>query len=231
MKSGKVNLRECLYCKQPIAELIPGEDNFSEAKYYSDGKMVGLHIADINLITCQCCRETLWINSCPKLETSSYYYWIERNRLTYSLPKACANAQIPIELNIDELVQLSNSKFPRNNVEQLYLRQQISWRFNDRNRTGSPLFVRPHELGVWIENNLTCIELLDPKEPLQLVMMAELLRYMGDFKRSIEVISCLDEPDLQWSKKLYSRQCREKNTEVFLLGENKASEFVINQSY
>lgn len=231
MRSGVVNIRECLYCKQPIAELVPGEDNFYDAKYYSDGKMFGAHQVDVNLITCKCCKEVLWVKSCAKIAESTYFYWVEKHRLSYSLPSSCSNAFIPIELNIDELVNLSSSRFAVNDTERLYIRQQICWRFNDRIRVGSPLFIRAHELAVWMENNLALFDLLDPKDSLQLVMMAEVLRYMGDFERSLEVISCLQDPDLRWAKRLYARRCREANTDVFLLGENKASKFIINNEY
>ena len=82
-------------------------------------------------------------------------------------------------------------------------------------------------MSMWMENTMAFLDLLDPQQPLELVMMAELMRYVGDFGRSAEIISCLDDPDYQWSVPLYLRKCRNRDTEVFLLGENVNKEFVM----
>ncbi|UZD23429.1 hypothetical protein PBT90_08520 [Algoriphagus halophytocola] len=230
MNTGVVHIRECIYCKHHIAELLPGEENDSQAKFYSDGKSVGIHNPTNVLVSCQCCREYLWLQTAPILARSTYHYWTERSWLRISLPSHLTHAQVPNELTIDELVHVVRSQFMSKPADELFLRQQICWRFNDRVRNDSAMFLRPQEWAIWMENTKALLDLLDPKEPLQLVMMAELFRYLGDFNRAAQVIQCVDLPDYQWTVPLYLKRCKDKNTDVFLLGEYVKKEFVINAS-
>jgi len=227
MYTGALHLRECIYCKHRLIELVPGEDNTAGAKFYSDGKMKGLHTPASGLIKCGCCQEYIWLQATPILQQSNYYYWQEKSWMKLSVPKNLQYAQVPEELGIDELFQVLKAKFVSKPSDEIYIRQQLCWRFNDRIRRGSPIFVRSHELSMWMENTMAFLDLLDPQQPLELVMMAELMRYVGDFGRSAEIISCLDDPDYQWSVPLYLRKCRNRDTEVFLLGENVNKEFVM----
>lgn len=223
MDSGTIIIRQCPHCQSLIGEMETGADNSYDARYYSDGKMIGEFAGTPNLVKCYSCHQFYWLKktfALGKFEVS------EGNSIRTKSGGNIPEAQF---LNLRDNLQVLKSGFLTSVADELYVRQQICWLFNDRLRANQAMFTHFLEVELWRENILKFLDMLDPIHVSQVLMMAELFRYLGDFKAAIEVIGCMDEIDYKWLKPVYIRKCREQNMEVFMLGKNVKFHFMPNR--
>jgi hypothetical protein len=223
MDSGSITIRQCPNCQSLIGELEPVADNSYDARYYSDGKMVGDYAGTPNLVKCYSCNKFFWLKKTFTLGK------FEVTNGSSIRTKSGGNIPEATFLSLKENLQVLKSGFIRSVTDELYVRQQICWLFNDRLRANQAMFFYFQEIEVWRENNLRFLDMLDPIDSSQVLMMAELFRYLGDFKAAIEVMGCVDENDYQWLKPIFIRKCKEQNMEVFLMGKNVNFHFIPNR--
>lgn len=104
-----------------------------------------------------------------------------------------------------------------NKNEELIIRKQIWWSYNDRIREGQEIFNDESDELRWLENVQKLKALLDQTDINQRIMIAEINRNLGDFETCINVIQSIDNDELNWLKDKFLNECNKKNKWVIEL--------------
>ena len=186
-----------------------GSGNSFGSKLYSDGKLVGPMMPDTETRVGKCmhCKKVDWL---PDIHFEGYS--ILENNIRFSKP---------VKL-YDCLKLLKESEY-LSTEQEFYLRHKILWLFNDRVRNGKKLFAFKNDESKFLENVDGLIKLLlnaseSEMESFNLddnegVLLAELYRYKGDFKKAMEI---MDENSVMAGLiyQDFMEACKNKNQQV-----------------
>ncbi|MCX8020480.1 MAG: hypothetical protein N2747_08315 [Chitinophagaceae bacterium] len=98
--------------------------------------------------------------------------------------------------------------------QELYIRKQIWWAYNDRIREGKNPFVDANDEIRWRENCVKLMSLLDFNNINQRLMIAELKRNLGDFEGSLEILQTINDPRFEVMKNKIIQECEKQNKRV-----------------
>jgi len=124
-------------------------------------------------------------------------------------------------LSAHEYGEAIDAGMARNRDEEIYLRQNMWWRFNHRTRGGEKLFAGDGDKTLYESNCERLIALLQESErPDRKPLIAELHRNLGRFDKCAEVLETLetiDDKEHAESVERLKKECLAKNSETVRL--------------
>jgi len=215
---GPDYLFECPKCSAPlkVGSLISG--NTFGATTYSDGKMIAPMLPNFpDLTKCKKCNAIFWLSEMEAIGTCDQ--WKDDYK------PACEDADDADFLDITDLFRsLGMDNVKNDKKKEINVRIQIWWAFNDRIRKGDNLFAHEKDKDLWNENCRKLIKLFDEKDVDQKIMIAELYRNLGDFKKSLKILNSIDNKDYDWVIKKLLNECKKRNTLLIRLNNEDEEE-------
>ena len=209
MLPGPDIIYECPTCKSHISRGSIMSGNTFGATFYSDGSRYAPMLPEFPQITkCTKCNTIFWIEDAQQVGKRA---WGMFNREDY--PTAVKAGF----LNIDEYFEALENGLWRSKDDEFYIRQRILWKFNNRVKSGQPLFNDEQEKKLWRDNINLLLLLIDYENTNQKILAAELNRNLGNFENCLDILNTIKDPELDWIKNAFSEECKKKNTEVFEL--------------
>lgn len=205
MLPGPNLVYKCPKCGNLLKKGSLMSGNTFGAKIFSDGKRIAPMLPDFPDITkCKRCNAIFWLS---KLKVVGIYHWNSN----------WENADNVEFLGIYDYFKALNEGLAENMQEELFVRQQIWWAYNDRVRNDENQFVDEKDEINWRENCNKLISLLDQTDLNQRIMIAEIKRNLGDFDSCIDIILKIDNDKLNWLKEKIINECEQKNRWVIEL--------------
>jgi hypothetical protein len=205
MLPGPDYIYQCPNCGKYLKGRSLRSGNTFGAELFSDGKMIAPMLPTFpDLTKCRKCDAIFWLSSLNEIGTDD---WNSKN-------SEWENVYYADFLGIEDLHRAL--KITKKKEDTIFIRQQIWWTFNDRVRVGkkTELFIHENEKDLWEQNCNHLLNLLDKDNVNQKIMIAELLRNLGQFERCTNLINELPN-DFDWLKTQFETECAKKNTMVF----------------
>jgi len=183
------------------------------ARTYSDGKCEARMLPEFPEITkCKKCDTIFWISKAIEMGEYKSPFLEKIMGNTYAVPVDRAEF-----LTVYEYFKALNQKLAKTEEEELYIRRQIWWGFNDRVRKNEELFHSEADEILWMDNINQLINCLEDSGNHQKILIAELNRNLGNFQKSLDIIANIESSEHGWLKKVFKEKCAEKDTKVFEL--------------
>ncbi|OKL42084.1 hypothetical protein [Pontibacter flavimaris] len=201
----------CPKCGNQMKKQVLYSGNTFGAACYTDGKMEAPMLPELPQITkCPACKELFWIDEAE--EVGEYF----------PMPLLPGEKEFPSVrfLSITDYDKALRRNLSRNTEDELYLRRQLWWKFNDRVRRGKPLVNSPREETIW-KTNLALLEgILDDNDPEQRIMKAEVLRHLGFFLLASTKLEFVRDEQYKQVVDIIKQACKEQKTEVLKVEDN-----------
>lgn len=189
---------------------------------FSDGKNRSMYsFSDLKITKCYGCEKNYWLRE--EYLVGIYDYGKkplsnsneERNKeLIRKIPnwEKVKSADLPSVLGFDELLKAGDF---RNEDEELYLRQNLHWAFNDKYIFEDRMFHNNAEKVIWEDNLKSLIPLIKNKWGYRLYL-AELYRNLGRFllAKLILAFTITIYPNQRKTKSAIFKACKNKNRMV-----------------
>ena len=211
MNPGPDLVYQCPNCDNLIQNNSLMSGNTFGSSLYSDGKRIAPMLPEYpNLTICKKCNYIFWLNRINEIG-QYYYYGVENTKLEW------VNSDQAEFLTIDEYFQALVLDQANNNTDELFIRQNIWWLFNDRVRNGELLFNSDDDEKKWKSNIESLLRILDVNAANQKIFRAELYRNIGNFEKCLSLINTIEDPETDWLKQVFIKECNIKNQKVFQL--------------
>ncbi len=208
MQPGPDHFYRCAKCDHLLRQESISSGNTFGATIYSDGKYIAPMMPEFaDLSKCRSCKHIFWVSK-AKVIAEHYPHEVE------TLSPEWQNAHMLEFLTINEYFRALDQGLATTPEEELYIRKQILWAFNDRVRKGKALFRAKKDPDRWEENLDKLLDLLTPDDVDEKIMIAEIYRNKEDFKKCLELIGSIKQSEYSWIKAPFRRACRNKNREV-----------------
>ncbi len=202
---------KCPTCGNLIQRGSIMSGNSFGAKVYSDGKVIARMLKEFPELTqCKKCENFFWISKSE--EVGSFRRYGSGNA-------EWENADKAEFLTIGQYVAALKGGVAQNSDDEMYIRQNILWAFNDRLRKDKPLFESLEDEAIWNSNLDRLLELLDITELNDMIMMAEIYRSKGDFKQCMSIIDSIHDPQYHGLKAAFAGECAAQNCKLFQLNQ------------
>ena len=193
---------KCPNCGHLLSTISLISGNTMGSTQYSDGYQVAFMLPYIPLISsCFNCHTLFWLDEKSLVENSD--------------GNDAEGAEI---LRLEECQRALDNENYKNTEEEIYLRTQLWWAYNDRVRGNKQLFSSESDTAKWQYNLEQLLAILDPEYNEDLVMMVEIYRNLGDFKKSRAFLARLQNDvlyDYEDLKAKFEKEIKKKNTLVF----------------
>jgi len=207
MLPGPIYLYKCPHCGELVKSKSYMSTNNFGARYYSDGRMIAEMSPDIpRIVPCNSCDACFWLEQKHKSGE------ISTKEAANEKSSEIEFVRFPTIYEYESILENKNYNFKD---QEIYLRQKMWWSFNDRIREGLPLFSSEMDCVIWDKNAKRLIKLFKEKDITQKIMIAELYRNMGDFKKCMKKLDEIKNHDYDGLKEAFRRECDKGNTEVF----------------
>ena len=165
---------KCNYCDNHFTRLNLLSGNTFGAKLYSDCyRYAPMLPAPIELELCTECHRFNWLRDLTEIENLS--------------PEA--KVQDAIRMDISTTIKAIDESCYTELGQEVYLRTQLWWAFNDRVREGKPLFEHTNEEQIWADNLFKFLELLKREIIDHLIMEIEIQRNFGNFEEALRLLA------------------------------------------
>ncbi len=209
MTFGPTYIYECPQCNNLISRGSIASGNTFDMKLYSDAKRITPMLMEFpNITKCEKCNHIFKIDD---LKEIGKYSWGEE------VIDDWKNADEVNFLDIYDNFTALTKNIAKTDEEELDIRLSIWWLFNDRVRNDEDLFSLEDDKNLWQDNLNRLIELLSKADQVNIIMIAEIYRSLGDFVNCMKIIDGLDAEKYDFLKVPFSRECKAKNTKVFQL--------------
>lgn len=209
MIPGPNYVYKCPNCGNLVTKSSLLSGNTFGAKRFSDGKSFATMLPGYPGITkCKKCDTIFWLN---ELNEIGIYDWTDDSNSEW------VNADKAEFLEIEDYYSAINNGIAENKEEELMIRKQIWWAYNDKSRKGLEIFNDENDELRWIENVKKLKTLLDQSDINQKIMIAEIHRNLGEFDQCVRIIESIDNDDLNWLKEKFIHECELKNKRVIAL--------------
>jgi hypothetical protein len=209
MIPGPNRMYKCPECGHLLKKGSIISGNTFGAELYSDGKSIATMLPEFpDLTKCKKCDAIFWLSTLKEIEISQ---WDDGNRSHW------INADNAEFLSIEEYNKVLDNGLAESKEEELFIRQQIWWAYNDRKRADKPLFTDENDEIKYGNNCHKLIALLDQNDLNQKIMIAEIKRNLGDFESCVDIIKNIDDNELNWLKEKFISECEQKNRWVIKL--------------
>jgi len=201
MIPGADEYYQCPKCANNISRgtLISG--NTVGALRYSDAKVVAQMLPKFPQITkCIKCGNIFWI----------------KNELLVSEPEK-GNADKAQFLSTNDYFEALNNNIFSTKNDEIYIRQHIWWKFNDRVRQGKEIFLTENDEEKWKQNLHSLLGLIDINKDGGKLLIIEINRNLGHFDICKKILIDIDNPDFEWVKEKFEKEVEKENTYVIQL--------------
>ena len=193
---------ECPNCGDLLSTISLISGNTIGSTQYSDGYQVAFMLPHIPLISrCFNCNTLFWLDENTQFENTD--------------GKDAKNAEV---LRLEECQMALDNENYKNPEDEIYLRTQLWWAYNDRVRGNKKLFSSESDKAEWRNNLEKLLDILDLEYNEDIIMMVEIYRNLGDFNKSKALLSRLQNDeiyDYDELKKKFKKELIKKNTLVF----------------
>jgi hypothetical protein len=175
MLPGTTIVKKCKECEGYIEKKTISSGNTCAATFWTDGKIDAPMLPSQPLLAiCPFCGVKLWIDE--QEEVGSIDPWSNDTNDYNSKPYT-----VPLLKDYIEVLE----SYPLNREKEKYLRRRVWWASNDiRRETNKHPFTSDET-----KNLHSLLVLLDESSDEERLMKAEILRELGDFKKSIDMLS------------------------------------------
>lgn len=213
MTFGLMYAYRCTKCGTLKEKFTLASGNTFRAKTYSDGKLVANGIMEIpQLVKCGKCGQFFWLR---KENEVGCYKYKDYDKLKQMVRKEeVANVdeiETAVFLTINEYHEVLGEDIIESVGDEHYLRRQLWWKYNDRIRDGVDIFIESGDEKRWEENLIVLLTLMDERDIDEKIMLAELYRNLGNFKKCMELLDSIDELKGHILYKRVSEECVRKN--------------------
>ena len=122
-------------------------------------------------------------------------------------------------LSPNEYFEAIKSKIYSNKDEELCLRLNLWWAFNDRTRNGKEIFLTEDDKDIYESNCIALIEMLDKNEINDKITIAELYRNLGKYVECNKILNTIKDKKYAMFKKILKRECEKNNKNVVEISE------------
>ena len=161
-----------------------------------------------DLTKCRQCDTMFWLS---KLKEIGSYRW-DIPSADYLKWQRADNAAF---LEMEDYFKALEIGAAENEMDELFIRQQIWWTYNDRIRDRQAIFNDEDDEIRWEQNVRKLLNLLDETDIGHQIMMADIYRNLGDFEACVDMIESIDNEDLDWVKEQIFLEVMVKNKWVF----------------
>jgi hypothetical protein len=209
MNLGPNLVYECPNCGNLIQNCSLMSGNTVGALVYSDGKRIAPMLPEYpNLTICKKCNYIFWLD---KTKEIGHYYDDEKTKPEW------LNSDQAEFLTVDEYFHALDLVLAEDNTDELFIRQRIWWLFNDRVRNSEVLFISDDDEYKWKSNIENLLRILEVNEVNHKILIAELYRNIGNFEKCLSLIQNIEDPETDWLKQAFIKECNSKNQIVFQL--------------
>jgi len=178
MTSYCIEVKRCPVCNCQFQADILASSNTFGATFYTDGFVDGT-AESTDLLLCPECNSFLWNEDVPT--TASFQHTASSLRSVRSLPIASS-----YDLDYERALR---EEAWNNNEQEKYIRIRVWWLFNNAYRgCSTENFTIPHDQEV---NIRYLLKLLDPNNPKESIMTAEIFRELGQFDDCLQALDQL----------------------------------------
>ncbi len=209
MLPGPNYIYQCPKCGNLLSNGSLSSGNTIGAQVFSDGKRIAPMLPEYTDLTkCKSCNTIFWLSKLKEIGTQEWgdnenSKWQEANTAEF--------------LELDDYFEALNNHLAETNDDELFIRERIWWSYNDRLRRGENIFMDEKDEMRWKENVKNLLKLLDESKTNRRIMIAEINRNLGDFKKCIMLIESIDNEELNWLKEKFVNECKRKNRWVVAL--------------
>ena len=209
MLPGPNYIYQCPKCGNLLSNGSLSSGNTIGAQVFSDGKRIAPMLPEYpDLTKCKSCNTIFWLSKLKEIGTQEWgdnenSKWQEANTAEF--------------LELDDYFEALNNHLAETNDDELFIRERIWWSYNDRLRRGENIFMDEKDEMRWKENVKNLLKLLDESKTNRRIMIAEINRNLGDFKKCIMLIESIDNEELNWLKEKFVNECKRKNRWVVAL--------------
>ncbi len=166
---------KCPTCKYNVCFFDAMSGNTFGAEYYSDlFSIVPMMIDNKPLTKCDNCHNFFWIKKAEKRVIALENYTLKQKIFNFFNPYIKLSSGKKdigsVDMTLEDYIQVLNQKIYTSDVQELYIRNNIWWKFNHRIRhrstyailgqTTRPLLESLFEENLWNENLLRMMQLL-----------------------------------------------------------------------
>ncbi len=217
MLPGPDYIYKCPNCGNLLKRGSLMSGNTIGMQIFSDGKSEAPMLPDFpDLTKCTKCNTIFWLS---KLKEIGTYEWGDKENPSW------ANADNVEFLNVEDYFRAIDEGLAENRQEELFIRQSIWWKYNDRIRIFFKMrkhetpYVNENDEIKWRENCSKLMNLLDPSDLDQKIMIAEIKRNLGNFEDCLDIIKQINDKNLNWLKTTLINECKKGNRWVVRLNQ------------
>jgi len=122
-------------------------------------------------------------------------------------------------LSPNEYFEAIKSKICSNKDEELCLRLNLWWAFNDRTRDYKDIFLTEENKDIYESNCIALIEMLDKNEINGKITIAELYRNLGKYIECNKILNTIKDKKYAMFKKILKKECEKNNKNVVEISE------------
>jgi hypothetical protein len=175
---GPQSIHACPRCGALVAEATTLSGNTIGARFWTDGRMIAPRLPDRPwVVKCPVCLDLLWLDEIPPMGS----------RLQFEEPDRWPEAWWPITPAEEDYHRLLGTEvLPREKLFETRLRAW--WAANDAYRFGPPPDGDLPSIWRETENMNALLDLLDPEDKDERILMAELARELGLFATCLRLL-------------------------------------------
>lgn len=205
MIPGPDYIIHCPHCEAPMLKHSIISGNTFGAKTYSDGKRYAPMMPSYPDVTmCWKCKGFFWVKDAVNAtELPMHYKDAKMNEVQF--------------LNPYEIAEALQKGIAKNSKEEIKLRIELWWFFNDRVRDDESPYFEAGDEALYTENAKRLIELFksDLKNIDHQIMTAELQRNLGNFGLCMDILNSIKDPRCKGIRSKFQEQCDARNSLVF----------------
>lgn len=199
MTPGKTYIYSCQKCGKLLTRRSLMSGNTFGSVLYSDGKRISpMNPSFPDLTKCKRCDSIFMISDLEE---------IGKYRFGENIPPAWQDADEAEFLSIADYQRAIETEI----ADELMLREHLWQAFNDRIRNGQEIFQDLNDEVQWENNLRDFLNLLDINIVNERIVLAEILRNLGEFDECIRMITSIEDSSLGWLKDKFIAECRVKN--------------------
>lgn len=166
------------------------------------------------LTPCRKCNFLFWVRK--QKEVGSYHIEDYLKNLSKVIPE-WKNAKEAAWPTMEDFSRALELDLAQTLTEELFIRTNIWWNYNDRIRHERKEFLKTkEEERKWFDNCKRLMVLLDATDIHERIMKAEVNRNLGDFENCMNILSTLGS-DKDWLKEKFKEKCDQNDRWVFKL--------------
>jgi uncharacterized protein (DUF2225 family) len=204
MIPGPTIIIECPYCGQYAKKRTIISGNTFGAKLWSDGKRITPMLPEFpSLVVCKKCGQFYMVKDAKKVDEVAAFS--ENNDKWRNIDYI----EFPtFHQYFKALGSIKDEKF---------IRISIWWSFNDYFRESHENDITPVMQNLNTENLYALLKILDEAKKDELLMKAEVLRNLEQFEESRQLLSRINNAELNWVKDKFLVEINNQNKQVFQL--------------